>query len=211
MRDRTRETGQVNRHLLPLLVLAVAAVSGCSQGDDESASSTAVTLPAEMPVTAPERPEGLAIPFCSELPDPADSLDWSGIQQSLFPDPLRTGQALQLALSFPFVVDIWGGTGAREGWIVVAVSGGAVELQTMLDMQFPAARVLAMPIDWTFTELSGLAAQIVDATADLSPPATAAVSMSRGVVRIELGDLTDERMAALAAFADDPVCIADEL
>lgn len=201
----------MNRHLLPLLALSVVAVSGCSGGgDDGAAVTTAVTLPAELPVTAPERPEGLAIPFCSELPDPADSLDWVGFQQSPFPDPLRTGQALQLALSFPFVVDIWGGTGDREGWIVVGVSGGAVELQTMLDMQFPAARVLAMPIDWTFTELSGLAAQVIDATADPSPSATTAVSMSRGLVRVDVGDITEERVASLAAFADDPVCLVDE-
>lgn len=202
----------MNRHLLlPLLALSVVAVSGCSGGDDdETATTTAVTLPAELPVTAPARPEGLAIPYCSDLPDPADSLDWVGVQQSPFPDPLRTGQALQLALSFPFVVDIWGGTRDREGWIVVAVSGGAVELQTMLDVQFPAARVLAMPIDWTFTELSGLAAQVVDATAELSPPATAAVSMSRGLVRVDVGDASDERVAPLAAFADDPVCLVDD-
>lgn len=201
----------MNRYRLPLLALSLLAMGACSGGDDETAGTTTpVTLPAELPVTAPERPAGLAIPFCSELPDPADSLDWVGVQQSPFPDPLRTGQALQLALSFPFVVDVWGGTGDREGWIVVAVSGGAVELQTMLDMQFPAARVLAMPIDWTFTELSGLAAQVIDATADVAPPATTAVSMSRGVVRIELGDLNDEHVAALAAFADDPVCLVDD-
>jgi hypothetical protein len=143
-----------------LAVLTVVAVSGCSGGDDDADAptvTTAVTLPESLPVTAPARPEGLVIPLCADLPDPADSLDWSGAQQSMFPDPLRTGQALQLALTFPYVVDIWGGTGSREGWIVVAVSGGAVELQEMLDMQIPSARVLAMPIDWTFTELSGLA------------------------------------------------------
>ncbi len=207
----------MNRRLLPLLaivaIVAIVAVSGCSGGDDDDASNTVVTLPASLPVTAPARPAGLAIPLCSEIPDPADSLDWTGVQQSvsMFPDPLRTGQALQLALTFPYVVDLWGGTGAREGWIVVAVSSGAVELQTMLDMQFPAARVLAMPIDWTFTELTGLAAQIVDPGVELSPPAVPTVSMSRGVVRVELGQVTAERVAALAAFADDPVCLADDL
>ena len=147
------------------------------------------------------------VPLCDELPDPADSLDWSGVQRADFPDPLRTRGALLAAFEFPFTVDVWGGTGTREGWIVVGVAGGAVELQAILDSQHPGARVLAMPLDWTFTELSGLAVLTDAATADPSPPGSSFVSMSRGVVRVELGEITAERVRVLSEFADDPVCI----
>lgn len=193
------------RRSFTTLVVAALVVAGCS-GDDDTATTTAVTLPS-LPVTVAARPAGLTVPFCNDLPDPADSLDWTGVQRAAFPDPLRTRDALVVALEFPHIVDLWGGTGTREGWIVIGVTGGAVELQTVLDMQFPAARVLVMPIDWTYAELSAVAAAVADATAGLSPPAPPLVSMSRGLVRVQLGELTDDRVAALTDFGDDPVCI----
>jgi hypothetical protein len=206
----------VPRRAVPSSALLVAAsfaaivASGCS-GDDDTTATTAVTLPEELPVTAAVRPADLAVPLCVDLPDPADSLDWSGPQRSEVPDPLRTGAAVAAALQFPYAVDVWGGTGDHEGWIVVGVSGGAVELQQLLDLQFPGARVLAMPLDWTYVELTGLAALVDDATASLSPPADRRVSMSQGLVRVDLGAVTEERADVLREFADDRVCIDGDL
>jgi hypothetical protein len=196
--------------LLCLAVTALAATA-CSGGDDDSPSgATRVTLPGELPVVPDTRASELAVPLCDDLPDPADSLDWSGAQYSDVAFPTRTRDALILALEFPYVADVWGGTGIREGWIVVGVTGGAVELQTLLDGSFPGARVLAMPLDWTVTELEVLAGEVDLATDDLQLTSPAIVSMSRGLVRVQLGTITAERAATLDAFADRRVCIDGE-
>ena len=158
--------------VLVCLAAAVLGVAACSGDDgedarDDAATGSAVTLPGELPVVPEARPFELAVPLCDDLPDPADSLDWSGAQFSEVAFPTRTRDALILALEFPYVADVWGGTGIREGWIVIGVTGGAVELQAMLDGSYPGARVLAMPLDWTVTELEVLAAEVDLATDDL--------------------------------------------
>lgn len=196
--------------LLCLAVTALAATA-CSGGDDDSPSgATRVTLPGELPVVPDTRASELAVPLCDDLPDPADSLDWSGAQFSDVAFPTRTRDALILALEFPYVADVWGGTGIREGWIVVGVTGGAVELQALLDGSYPGARVLAMPLDWTVTELEVLAGEVDLATDDLQLASPAIVSMSRGLVRVQLGTITAERAELLDAFADRRVCIDGE-
>lgn len=181
---------------------------GCSGGDDEAAPSTAPSTTAETVGAAPARTFEPAVPLCDELPDPADSLDWSGVQRTDAPLPVQTRDALLLALDFPYVVDYWGGTGDREGWIVIGVSGGAVELQAMIDL-YPGARVLAMPLDWSPGELYSLAAEVDAATAELGVD-PAVVSISRGVVRVQLGTVTEERAAVLDGFADRRVCLDGE-
>lgn len=207
------EDGWVIRRSTLLLCLAVTALAAtaCSGGDDDSPSgATRVTLPGELPVVPDTRASELAVPLCDDLPDPADSLDWSGAQFSDVAFPTRTRDALILALEFPYVADVWGGTGIREGWIVVGVTGGAVELQTLLDGSYPGARVLAMPLDWTVTELEVLAGEVDLATDDLQLASPAIVSMSRGLVRVQLGTITAERAATLDAFAGRRVCIDGE-
>ena len=198
--------------LLLCLVVTALVATACSGGDDDDAPSgaTRVTLPGELPVVPDTRASELAVPLCDDLPDPADSLDWSGAQYSDVAFPTRTRDALILALDFPYVADVWGGTGIREGWIVVGVTGGAVELQALVDGSYPGARVLAMPLDWTVTELEVLAGEVDVATDDLQLASPAIVSMSRGLVRVQLGTITAERAAPLDAFADRPVCIDGE-
>jgi hypothetical protein len=198
---------------LAVAVLGVAASAlapSPSSSPEHAATGAAVTLPAELPVVPEARPFELAVPLCDDLPDPADSLDWSGAQFSALAFPTRTRDALILALDFPYVADVWGGTGSREGWIVIGVTGGAVELQTLLDGSYPGARVLAMPLDWTVTELEVLAADVDLATDDLQLASPAVVSTSRGQVRVQLGTITDDRAATLDAFADQRVCIDGE-
>ena len=202
--------------LVCLVVLAWGATA-CSGDDDaqtptsdNAATGVAVTLPGEMPVASREHPFELAVPLCADLPDPADSLDWSGIQFSDVALHTRTRDALILALEFPYVVDVWGGTGIREGWIVIGVSGGAVELQAMIDAAYPGSRVLAMPLDWTPAELQVLAGEVDVATDDLQLAVPAIASVSRGQVRVQLGTITEARAAAVGPFAGRRVCIDGE-
>jgi hypothetical protein len=198
----------IRRRLAVLASIVPLTLAACSGDDDApSARVTDPTLPADPPVTAAARPAGLAVPLCDDLPDPADSLDWTGAQYADFPDPVLTAQAITLALGFPFVVEWWGGTDQREGWIVVGVSGGAVELQMMLDSQFPGARVLAMPIAWTQIELRDLATRLDEATLELALPAPSRVSMSRGVVQIDIDEITDDAVSILERFEGEPVCV----
>jgi hypothetical protein len=147
------------------------------------------------------------VPWCDDVPDPADSLDWAGAQRTDFPNPLVTREALLVAFAFPYTVDVWGATGVHEGWFVIGVSGGAVELQAELDATYPGARVIVMPIDWTPFDLSNLAIEVQDATAGLQPPPEITPSTSRGQVRVDLGTVTPERLAPLTSFADRRVCV----
>lgn len=194
---------------LPVTFAAMVMTFGCSGGDDETAPSTAPSTTAETVAAVPARAFETAVPRCDELPDPADSLDWSGIQRTDAPLPAQTRDALILALDFPYVVDYWGGTGDREGWIVIGVSGGAVELQQLIDLYHPGARVLAMPLDWTAAELHALADEVDTATASLGLD-PAVVSISRGVVRVQLEAVTEERAALLDGFAERRVCLDGE-
>ena len=202
--------------LRPAVLTALASAGlllGACSGDDAApaGSSTPPTGGADGDVVeAAARPFEPVVPLCDELADPADSLDWSGLQRSDVPLPAQTRGALTTALDFPYVVDWWGGTGAREGWIVVGVSGGAVELQYVLDLYNPGARVLVMPLDWTPGELLALAAEVDAATSGLDLAEPAIASVSRGVVRVQLGTITEERVAPLAPFADRRVCIDGE-
>ena len=194
------------RRLAALLVTAIA-LAGCSGGDDDTSAPATSAAELASGEAAALRPFETAVPLCDDVPDPADSLDWSGVQRADVPFPARTGEALVLALGFPYVVDYWGGTGDREGWIVIGVSGGAVELQAMLDQNYPGARVLAMPLDWTPTELLVLADEVDRATSELLLTSPAVVSISRGVVRVQLGEITEDRAAGLDRFAGQRVCI----
>ncbi len=208
-----RLSGVIRRRLAVLASIVPLTLAACSGGDDDAPSAriTDPSLPASLPVTAAARPEGLAVPLCDDLPDPADSLDWTGAQYAEFPDPVLTAQAITLALGFPYVVEWWGGTDQREGWIVVGVSGGAVELQMMLDSQFPAARVLAMPLDWTRIELRDLATRLDEATLELALPAPSRVSMSRGVVEVDIDQITDDAVSILERFEGERVCVDTDL
>lgn len=200
--------------VLPVTIASLAALGslvGCSGSDtDEGADDdTVATVIVATTGATPARAFEPAVPFCDELPDPADSLDWSGIQRTDAPLPAQTRDALILALDFPYVVDYWGGTGDREGWIVIGVSGGAVELQQLIDLYHPGARVLAMPLDWTAAELHALADEVDTATASLGLD-PAVVSISRGVVRVQLDTVTEERAALLDGFAERRVCLDGE-
>lgn len=194
----------------PLLssLAALVLVTGCS-GDDDAAPSriSDATSDTTAPVTAAPRPFEMAVPLCADLPDPSDSLDWSGIQWAAAPDPLRARDALIASLNFPYVVEYWGATGVHEGWLVIGVSGGALELQELLDAKYPGARVLAMPLDWTFAELTDLANRVTDATIELALTKPVRVSMSIGQVRVDLDRITEERVRALDQFAGQRVCV----
>ena len=67
-----------------------------------------------------------------------------------------------------------------------------------------------MPLDWTPGELEALADEVDAATAELGLE-PAIVSISRGVVRVQLGSITEERAAVLDGFAERRVCLDGEL
>lgn len=200
---------------IALLACLLAGLLGCTSGPPDAAGPAASTESTVTTVPAPEAPVEPAftmfVPRCLELADPSDSLDWTGAQRSDAPDPFLTEQALSFAWQFPHYVATWGPP-QREGWFVVGVSGGAVELQADLDARYPAARVMAMPIDWNETELSGLASLVEATVAAAGVEAAVTWSMSRGLVLVDLGEINEATIAPLEPFTDDPrLCVTGEL
>lgn len=195
--------------MLPLV--AALALGACTGDDDDDAGATGDTT--AVPAAPVEAAFTMPVMRCEELADPSDSLDWSGIQATEVALFNQSELALQHAWQWPYYLATWGATG-REGWFVVGVSGGAVELQAELDQLYPGARVLAMQIPATEGELSDLAAVVGTALAEADVDLEAPIhwSVSRGLVMVPLGRITEQRVSALQPFAGDTgVCVEGEI
>jgi hypothetical protein len=194
------------RHVRPIAIAIAGAlaISACSpgsdvkRGDSDNTLAPRVTLPADV---------DLPVPLCSEVPDPADSLDFVNTAQfSASANGLLTGSALATALAWPYYVGAW--PRDRQGtWIIVGVTGGMVELQTELDRQFPGARVLAMNVQWTEPQLTSIASELEQALADIDGASLVTWSVQTGMVDVRLASITDQHLALLEGFVEKPVCV----
>ncbi len=94
----------------------------------------------------------------------------------------------------------------RDGWITVAFSEDAGARQDDLERRFPDDGVVAVGVDWTMDELEDVQARVMD---ELSGrfEVSSYIDVTKGVVGVGVGVLKEERVAAVAEFADQPICV----
>ncbi|MFA9446714.1 hypothetical protein [Egicoccus sp. AB-alg6-2] len=90
------------------------------------------------------------------------------------------------------------------GWVVLGFSDHAEAAQDELSAEFPGVGAVVVEVERTLDELLALQRRVHD----LDVVGGSWASVQHGVVGLELGALTDDKIAAVqAAFGDQPVCI----
>ena len=95
----------------------------------------------------------------------------------------------------------------RNGWLTLAFSQDAAARQAELETEFQDVGAVAVQVDWTMAQLEQLQRRVRE---QLGPEVAVGTSLSvtKGLVDVYIGALTDERMAAVeAAFAGERICL----
>lgn len=93
------------------------------------------------------------------------------------------------------------------GWVVLAFSRDAEAVQAELARDFPDAGAVVVPVDWTMTELTALQDRVAEELGG-AVASSIAVSVTKGVVSIGVGPMTEDRLDAVAErFAGERVCV----
>ena len=179
------------------MVLAVASVLGASCGDgSEPLASTA---------DGDELPFGLA-----RCPD---DRAYAAADESLYRDEpvyvsneMPTEAVQAWAMSQPGFEDIWIDRD-HNGWISVGFSDRAEDRQTELEQEFPGVGVVAVPLDWTASELEALRAEAFGAMEAAGFPVGGSHSVPAGLVQVWAGELDEEHLAPLADLAGPRLCV----
>jgi hypothetical protein len=96
----------------------------------------------------------------------------------------------------------------HHGWVVLAFSEDADARQAELTVAFPDVGAVVVEVDWTTTELTDLQDRLAADPALREIGIATGVSVTKGVVAVELGPLTQERLSRLAPFVDEPICVS---
>lgn len=96
----------------------------------------------------------------------------------------------------------------RNGWLTVAFSAEAQARQTQIDERWPDEGIVAVHVPNTLQELERVGERVAELELDgitgWSP------SVQYGVVTIDVGYLTDDRLEALQPLADEPICVSGQ-
>jgi hypothetical protein len=93
------------------------------------------------------------------------------------------------------------------GWVVLAFTGDVEGRQAELSERFPDVGVVAVGVPRTTEELEDLQRRLVEDPAVRDAGFASWTDVARGVVGVEVGALSDDRLAALGRFAGEPVCV----
>lgn len=149
----------------------------------------------------------LRFPRCDELaPISADP--------SLYRDePVYVGneqpidEVLAWAQGRPAFEDLWIDR-EHQGWLTVAFSAGAAELQDEIDELFPDDGVVAVQVERTKAELDELAARVRSVMTGGAAITGVGVAIDKGVVAVDLGYLSEDLLALLDPYESEPICIS---
>jgi len=110
------------------------------------------------------------------------------------------------AMSQPGFEDIWIDRD-HNGWISVGFSEGAEDRQGELEQEFPGVGVVAVPLDWTASELEALRAEAFSAMEEAGFPVGGGHSVPAGLVQMSVGELDEEHLTPLADLAGPRLCV----
>jgi hypothetical protein len=96
----------------------------------------------------------------------------------------------------------------HNGWITVAFSEDAAARQADLELQFPGVGVVAVEVDWSVEELGALQNRVTRELRSFLDSFSTFTAEDKGVVVVQVGALTEEVLAELAArFGGERVCL----
>jgi hypothetical protein len=96
----------------------------------------------------------------------------------------------------------------RLGWVVLAFSEDAPLRQAELTDRFPDVGAVVVEVDWTMEELTDLQDRLAADAALLELGIATGVSVTQGVVSVELGELTPDRLSRLAPYEGERLCVS---
>jgi hypothetical protein len=94
------------------------------------------------------------------------------------------------------------------GWVVLAFSEDAATRQTELIDRFPDVGAAVVEVDWTMDELLDLQDRVTTDPALRELGIATGVSVTQGVVSVELGELTQDRLSRLAPYLGERLCVS---
>lgn len=186
------------------IVVAALLVTGCSSFTAEvstDAGPTAVESPVE---AAPA--DGVA--RCDpSVTHPAAPEEWYRDTPRYVGNEQPIESVRGWAVSRPGFQELWIDRD-NNGWVTVAFDRDVDERQVEILERFPEAGVVAVLVDWNLAELRQLQDEIGRHLVDAGVNSfSIGASTQQGVVAISLGVLTDDRLAAVAPYADQPICV----
>ena len=189
----------LRRRFAMICTIALLATAACRA--DPGATGAPPRSPDET-----TRPVAAGVPLCDEVPPisaPAERYRDSPIYVA---NEQPTEEILAWASGQPGFEELWIDRD-HLGWITVAFSTDADARQADLERLFPGVGVVAVEVEWSLAEMEELQQRIGDELGPLFGPSTW-ISVQQGVVAIDVGVLTPERLAAVEErFGDEPVCV----
>jgi hypothetical protein len=195
---------------LTVVLLAI----GCAHAGDTlvgpatgTAVDTAPRAPAgSVPAPVPEPAAAAAIPLCDDVPFPAAPASWYRPTPVYVENEMPIMEVRAWAETQPGFADAWIDRG-HNGWITVAFTGPVEELQAALESRFPSVGVVAVHVEHTQEELAALQQRVTIALQPHGWGFAVGSGNAKNIVSVDLGVRSDERLAALAEFAGEPLCV----
>lgn len=190
------------RRLTVVIVMAVIATScggfGSGPGTSAPAGPSAVRAVSDTG----------GVPLCDQLVRSSAPAGWYRDAPIYVANEMPVQAVRAWAETKPGFEAIWVD---REhlGWITVAFSTDAEARQRELERTFPDVGAVVVPVGWTMAGLEALQRRVIDELGPLFPSSSSGISITKGVVDIGVGVLTQERLDAIdERFAGERVCVS---
>ncbi len=150
------------------------------------------------------------LPACADVPAIAATADAYADTPIYVANEMPVEEVQEWASRRPGFEAIWVDRD-HNGWITVAFSRAASERQAELTRAFPGVGVVAVPVEWRMSDLEALQSRVTTELAEVLDSFSVGVSVTRGVVDINVGVL-DERVRTEieSRFGDQPVCVSGQ-
>lgn len=182
----------MDRARLTVLVAVILALAGCRAMPGSSSASEAGAVSS-------------SIPRCDQVEPVSAPAAWYRDEPIYVANEQPVEEVHRWAQGQPGFEEIWIDRD-HLGWLALAFSRDAEARQADLEELFPDVGVVAVPVDWTLTELEALQGRIGEALGSMEVGSY--ISVQQGVVAIGIGVLTPERLATVEElFGDEPICI----
>ena len=190
--------------LIGMMVIAAVIISACADAPSDTAASDPIEARG---VTATMAGNPSSVAICSSIPRLAASPDAYADLPVYVANEMPVEEVQAWASTQPGYEAIWIDRD-HNGWITVAFSQDSDARQTELASMFPGVGVVAVGVDWHMADLEALQQRVTDEMSEIADSFGTGVSVTQGVVGIDVGVLTDEIRTQIASrFASERVCV----
>ena len=194
--------GGVRRFLVPAVVvgLGAAGCAGSGSGGEARTRASSSAVPTASTVTG-------GFPRCDDVPDVEAPADWYDDTPVYVANEQPVAEVRDWADDQPGFVSV-GVDRSHNGWIWAAFTEQVEQRQRDLEERFPGVGVVAVEAEHSNEELAALQERV---NAVLMSHGSGYFSTGYGnakhILMVNLGVLSDERLAALEEFRGEPICV----